>query len=227
MTTAMRYDIRPVILTLADIARQALTADGFGAQISASVESGAITAATVDAGGSGYADYVRLAFDGGQYPAEGAARVAAGSIADVTMLDTGMGYDGPPAVRIEPYLRWVYDAIPPVFSESGPFMFFEYMGGVNTSDTFGVLTTREYNINAIACHVLAQETAEADRRTREFTGVFYDLIFRNRTLGGLVHSAYVTKDEVRQALVKTSTANQGGTRYMANVFTITVLEGEG
>lgn len=223
----MRYDIRPVILTIADIARVALTPQGTGAQMSASVASGAVTGVTVNAGGSGYADYVRLVCEGGQYPAEGYARVVGDAIADVTMLDTGSGYDGPPAVRVEPYMRWVYDAIPPVFSESGPFMFFEYMGGVNTSETAGVLTRRAYEINAIACHCLVQETSEADRRAREFAGVFYDLIFRNRTLRELVYSAYVTRDEVRVVPVKTSTANQGGSRYLANVFTITVVEGEG
>jgi hypothetical protein len=223
----MRYDVRSTILTLADIARQALTPIGSGAVISTTVVNGGVTAAVVDAGGSGYGEYARLIFEGGQYPAEAYARVSAGSIADVTMLDTGIDYTTPPKVRVEPFMRWVYDAIPPVFSETGPFMFFEYMGGVNTSDTYGQLTRREYKINAVACHCLVQEASVADRMMREFVGVFYDLIFRNRTLGDLVHSAYVTKDEPRVVIVKSSTNAQGGSRYMANIFEITVVEGEG
>lgn len=224
---ALRYDIRPVVLTIADIARRALTPVGNGAQIVPVMLNDAIVGATIAAGGSGYGDYVRLVFEGGEHPAEGVATVAGGSIAGVTLLDTGLGYTAPPKVRVEPFMRWVYDAIPPVFSESAPFLFFEYMGGVNMSDTFGQLTTREYKINAVACHCLVQETALADRMAREFVGVFYDLIFRNRTLGGLVHSAYVTNDTVRVTLVKSSTNAQGGSRYLANVFEITVREGEG
>lgn len=225
--SSLRYDIRPVVLTIADIVRRALTPVGSGAQITTTIADEAVTGATVSAGGSGYGDYARLVFEGGEHPAEGVARVVGGSIADVTLLDTGLGYTAPPKVRVEPFMRWVYDAIPEVFSESSPFMFFEYAGGVNLSDTFGQLTTREYTINAVACHCLVQETALADRMAREFVGVFYDLIFRNRTLGGLVHSAYVTKDEVRVTLVKSSTNAQGGSRYLANVFEITVREGEG
>lgn len=223
----MRYDVRPVILTIADIARQALTPAGAGAAIAATVAGGAVTGITLSAGGSGYGEYARLVFEGGEYPAEAVATVVGGSIAGVTLLDTGAGYRVPPLVSVKPFMRWVYDAIPPVFSETGPFMFFEYMGGVNMSDTFGQLTTREYKINAVACHALVQETSTADRMMREFVGVFYELIFRNRTLGGLVHSAYVTKDEPRVTIVKTSTNAQGGSRYLSNLFEITVREGEG
>lgn len=215
------------MLTLADIARQALTPQGSGAQLSTTIANGAVTGVTVGAGGGGYGQYARLVFEGGRYPAEAVASVAGGSIAGATLLDTGAGYTAPPRVRVEPFIRWVYDTIPQVFSESAPFMFFEYMGGVNTSDTFGQLTTREYKINAVACHCLVNETSTADRMMREFVGVFYDLVFHNRTLGGLVHSAYVTKDEPRVVITKSSTNAQGGSRYMSNVFEITVREGEG
>jgi len=218
-----RYDVRPVMRQLAMLSRAAFATTGSGAVLSAETSDGVVRNLTVSAGGSGYGRYVRVVVDGGDVPAEAYARVTQGAVTDATLLFGGSGYTWAPTVRIEAPLHYVYDAIPLLFAESAPFLFFEYTGGVNVGETY-CLTRRAFHVHALACMCPLQETATADRLTREFPGMFLEFLRENYTLGDTVREARVVSDSVKPVTLRS--AQSGGAKWLANLFDVLVTDGD-
>lgn len=218
-----RYDVRPVMRQLALLSRAAFATTGSGAAITATVSGGSVTGLSVTAGGSGYGTYARVVVDGGDAPAEAYANVALGSVTSATLLYGGSGYASAPTVRVEAPLNYVYDAIPLVFTETAPFLFFEYTGGSNEYETY-CLTRREYHIHALACMCPLQETATADRLTREFPGMFMEFLRVNYTLGNTVREARIVSDSVMPVTLRSS--QNGGAKWLANMFDVLVIDGD-
>lgn len=228
MKKLQRYDVRPAVYALAATVRAGLAAVGSGATFAATVAGGAVTGLSVGAPGSGYGSYSKLTFSGSGEMADAVARLDDGAFDTVQVLSGGRGYTSPPAVRAEPYLNVVYDNVPPIFSDSAPFMFFDYVGGPNEPlDEFEV-TARVYTVNAIACQALVSETALADMRTKEFVGVFYDLIWNHPTLDDRVARCLVVADTVQTVVLNGADSNTGAaTRFLGNVFTVQITETQG
>lgn len=223
MTAVLRYDVRRPMLALAGVLRDALSPVGAGADIQAEITNGAVSNLTLVSGGSGYGSYVRVVVEGGSQPAEIFAAVEGGTITDLTLLSGGAGYEPNPIIRVEPYIKIVYDTVPAVFSDTGPFIFMEYRSGDNIADTLCGFR-REYIVNVVACQDLLQNVVDADLRTREFTGVFYDLLSKEVDLNGTVREAVVQSDIVSKVPVKQSAS--GGSVYLANVFEVFIIDGD-
>lgn len=223
MTTVTRFDVRRPMLALASILRDALTPVGAGADITAEVTDGVVTSLTLSSGGSGYGKFVRVVVEGGVKPAEIFAAVESGTITGLTLLSGGSGYEPNPVVKVEPYMREVYDTVPNIFSDTGPFIFMEYKSGDNIAD--GLCSfRREYTVNVVACQDLLQNVSDADLRTREFIGIFYDLMSTSVTLSDTVREVVVQSDAVTRVPVKQSAS--GGSVYLANVFEVFIIDGD-
>jgi hypothetical protein len=188
------------------------------------VAGGAVTGVTVNASGSGYGEYARLMFAGGSgnagYGAMATAQLSGGAITSVSMVTGGAGYNAIPLVTVAPYMNAVYSTIPLVFSDTPPFMFFYYVEGTSRPLAYGLseVLDRNYIINAFACQALAQEVAQADQMSEEFIGVFHDLIWRDRTLGGVVSDTYIEHESF--STFETKPSASGGQKFMADVFRI-------
>jgi len=228
MKKVQRYDVRPAVYALAATVRAGLAAIGSGAAFAATVAGGAVAGLSVSAPGSGYGSYSKLTFSGTGEMADAVARLDGGAFDMVQVLSGGRDYTAPPTVRAEPYLNEVYDNVPLMFSDSAPFMFFDYVGGPNEPLDEFEMTTRIYTVNAIACQALAQETSLADMRTKEFVGVFYDLIWNNPTLDDRVARCIVVADTVQTVVLNGADSNTGAvTRFLGNVFTVQITEAQG
>ena len=121
-------------------------------------------------------------------------------------------------------LNFVYDNIPLIFSDAVPVMFFEYRGGKNRPDAEEQIhtVTRTWQIDGVALQCLAGETDTADKLTKAFAGMFYDLIRANPTLSSTVDKAIVTDDKIQPFMV-----NGGSNRaveYLSNIFTVEVTQ---
>jgi hypothetical protein len=217
--------VRPAIHALASITRVALATTGAGAALTATAAGGGVTGVTVGASGSGYPLRNRLVFGGPGEFAQGVVHVdgdAGGAVSRVAMVAPGRDYASPPAVSVQPYLNYVYDEIPAVFSESAPFMWFAYAGGENAQTAYGNRTQRIWTLDAIACQCLMQETDQAEHMTREFVGVFYELVAANRKLNETCDDAMVIRDEVRRVPLKG--VGSATSQYLANVFAVQMTE---
>ncbi len=215
------YDVRPPMLAVLALMRSALASTASnGARLTAQMAGGVVTGVTVVDGGEDYGEYVRVVFvGGGGSGAEAIAHVVAGSVDDVTLLSGGRGYTSAPLVRIEPYLKHVYDNIPTVFSESAPFALAQYRGGEFADRlAYSEGTSRRFRVDYLVCQALASETETADQLTREFVGVFLDLIKRNCDLNGVSKHVSVLRDSVQSAPV--NGAGSKAVTYLANVFTV-------
>lgn len=218
-----RYDIRPVMRSLASLCRASFATAGSGAAVTPTLAGGAVTSLTVASGGSGYGEYQRITFDGGDISAEAFLKVTGGAVAGASLIAGGSGYTTTPTATIAPAVNYVFDAIPLLFSETAPFMYFTYQGGSNAYETY-CLTRREYNIHVIAAQCLLQETRQADLMTREFPGMFMDFMLRNYSIGGVVREAIVVSDSV--VTVNLRSSPNGGVQYLANMFDVLVIDGD-
>jgi len=215
------YDVRPPMLAVLALLRSALASTaGNGARLTAQVAGGAVAGVSVVDGGEDYGEYVRVVFvGGGGSGAEAIAHVVAGAIDSVTLLSGGRSYTSAPQVRVEPYVRSVYDNIPRVFSESAPFVLAQYRGGEFADRlAYSEGTSRRFRADYIVCQALASETETADQLTREFVGVFLDLIKRNSELDGVTKHVSVLRDSVQT--VPVNGAGNAAVTYLANVFSV-------
>lgn len=134
-----------------------------------------------------------------------------------TLVSTNMT----PWTQGTPTLNYVYSAIPKMFSESPPFMFFEYQGGTNERDNYSDYPTsrRVWKINAVAVQCLLSEQDTADAMTQTFVGAFYELIRQSSDLGvlGAHGEATVISDQVMP--FPGATQQQS---FLCNVFSIEV-----
>jgi len=233
MRKLQRYDVQPVVCALADLLRQSFTSgtpgtpSGSGATFSAAVADGALTGISVLTPGSNYGAYARLVIEGDGEMASVATKLVDGAFSSVQVLSGGRGYASPPRVTAAPWLNMVYDNAPKLFSDAPPFVFFDYIGGTNEPLDEFEMTTRLYTINAVVCQALVQETALADQMTKAFVGVFYDLIFRNPTLGDMVHRCFVAGDTVQVAQLNGAGGPSKPSQFLANVFTVQIMEAQG
>ncbi len=126
-----------------------------------------------------------------------------------------------PWLQGTPTLNYVYSALPKMFSESPPFMFFEYMGGTNVRDNYGDYPTshRVWKVNAVAVQCLLSEQDTADAMTQTFVGAFYELIRQSHSLGvmGAHGEATVVSDQVMP--FPGATPSQS---FLCNVFSVEI-----
>ena len=130
-----------------------------------------------------------------------------------------------PFIQGQPTLQLVYDDIPTIFSDTVPFMFFEYRGGPNAPDSYdndggAQSSTRTWKVDVFVPQCLSSETNTADMMTKAFVGPFIDLVRNHSTLNGLVDQAYVGDDAVQPLQFN----GPKGPLYLANMFTVEITE---
>lgn len=178
------------------------------------------TRAEVTGGASGSGAKIELEID-----------PVSGVINDVIIQDGGEGYTPLssgiypyPIVICKPYLNWVYNNIPSVFSKSPPFAFLDYIEGVHKRTGFNrggihggqVTHTVEWNV----CQALAKDVTTADAMANAFIGVAFDFIRRNDTIGGTVDRATAIRNRVEALTV--NGGQSGGVVYLTNIITIEI-----